>query len=189
MLLKTLKKRLYLLNLALSLEFKCVRLGALLSFLYMCTVNANSTPDTCISPRYIVAIQSKNTVCPFMKHSSYFYEMLNFTSIHSYVKRLYLQMCYIVDTAFSYERGQIISPILHHFSKRRGWGGLTINLQCTYCFFTLWSRFAGVLAAQQVFLKSKPVNWRKVLTKFKAELIKISIWFGGEIVDVLQPES
>ena len=50
------------------------------------------------------ALQNKNAVCEFIKHSRYIYLTNNFTSIHSHAERLYLHMFDLVDTAFSYEK-------------------------------------------------------------------------------------
>ena len=37
------------------------------------------------------AVQSKNVVCAFIKHSKYF--LKHFISVHSHAKKLYLHMC------------------------------------------------------------------------------------------------
>ena len=48
---------------------------------------------------HISAVQSKNGVCAFIKHTRYFHQKYNFTSINSHVKKLLLHMFDIADTA------------------------------------------------------------------------------------------
>ena len=73
-----------------------------------------------MSPGACAALQSKNAVCAFIKHSRYFHLMHNYISIHSHAKKLYLHMSDIVDTAFSYERELIICTFLQDFSTGKG---------------------------------------------------------------------
>ena len=72
----------------------------------------------------ITAVQSKNAVCAFIKHSRYFDLTYTFTSIHSHAKKLYLPMLQqtydIVDTAFSYEIELIVCSFLPDYSKGKG---------------------------------------------------------------------
>ena len=68
----------------------------------------------------IAAVQSKNAVCAFTKHSRYFHSTYYFTSIHSHAKKLYLHMFDIVDTAFDFERKLIICSFLQDFPKGKG---------------------------------------------------------------------
>ena len=47
------------------------------------------------------AIQSKNTVCAFIKHNRCFYLTHKLTSVHSHVEKIYIHISNIVDTAFN----------------------------------------------------------------------------------------
>ena len=78
-------------------------------------------------------VQSKNTVCAFIKHSKYFRLQYNFTSIHSHVKKLYLHMFDIVDTAFRYEREliHVVCSFLQDFIKVKGSSLLLIYIAHT----------------------------------------------------------
>ena len=64
----------------------------------------------------------------------------HFNPLHA--KKMYLHMFDIVDTTFSYKIEWIVCSFVPDFSKEKGKSTevLAINLQCTYCVFTLWTQ-------------------------------------------------
>ena len=87
--------------------------------------------------------------------------MCNFTSIHSYAKKLYLHMSDIVDTAFSYDRKLIVCSFLQDISMGKG-SSLQLIFNTLTAFLLCGAELQGCIKR---FLYSLNVKEQKIRVK------------------------